>query len=213
VVEHSRIAATALNAAHTWNAVAAVQELVEHLHRYLSKALPLLPSERLVDLLEFIAIQNASKVFGETDNTSRRQEIAMCCQMRPFVLSEGGIKSLVDLVRFAEATCTVEGNPFSSPLGSLENQMWTLVEGALNTVAAIVSFERDAIACFEAVDSPGSVRCKYLRRGYARDAMHHKSVKRLVTRELRFGSDQHLRLAVGCVVFILSVFVVLDVRR
>ena len=48
---------------------------------------------------------------------------------------------------------------------------WVLVEGALNTATAIARFDGDAIACFEAVDRPGSVRSKYLRRGYARDAL------------------------------------------
>ena len=74
-------------------------------------------------------------------------------------------------VRHAEAACTIEGNPFAYPLKSLEHMTWALVEGALNTSAAITRFDGDALACFAAVDMPGPVRSKYFRRGYARDAL------------------------------------------
>jgi len=161
----------------------AVEEIIERLHNYLHKALASMPTKRMVDLLEFIASQNAG--IAATDNTVRRQVIAECCRKRPFVLSGEGIDALVDLVRHAEAACTIEGNPFAYPLKSLEYLTWALVEGALNTAAAIAMFEGDAIACFEAIDKPGTVRSKYFRRGYACDALAASlEYKRQATHEI-----------------------------
>jgi len=171
------------------------------LHRYLREALPLLPSDRLVDLLDFIATQHAAHLPGktDTDNTCSHQEIAKCCHSRPFVLSEHGIKSFVDLVRFAEAACIIEGNPFALPLRSFEYQMWDMLEGALNTAAAIVSFDRDAMAFFEAINSPRSIRGKYLRRAYARNAMQ-QPVEGPVNYSFRFRSILRSVLAVAIMV-------------
>jgi len=146
-----------------------LEKIVEELYKYLHEVLPSMSTERMVDLLEFIAIQNAG--IAEMDNTVRRPDIAACCRERPFVISGEGINSLANLVRHAEATCTIEGNPFAYPLKSLEHRTWALVEGALNTAAAITRFDGDALACFAAVDMPGPVRSKYFRRGYARDAL------------------------------------------
>lgn len=99
----------------------AVETIVKELYKYLHEALPLMSTERMVDLLEFIAIQNAGIVemvpdLGQTicspcftshsarlllvwqDNTVRRPDIAACCRERPFVISGEGINSLANLV-------------------------------------------------------------------------------------------------------------------
>jgi hypothetical protein len=99
----------------------AVETIVKELYKYLHEALPSMSTERMVDLLEFIAIQNAGIAemvpgVGQTicspcftshsarlllvwqDNTVRRPDIAACCRERPFVISGEGINSLANLV-------------------------------------------------------------------------------------------------------------------
>jgi hypothetical protein len=54
-----------------------------------------------------------------------------------------------------------------------EHQLWLLSSGALNTAAAVASFEGDAARCFAALDQQtgGLERGKYLHRHYSVAAM------------------------------------------
>ena len=64
---------------------------------------------------------------------------------------------------------------------SAEHQLWVLSSGALNTAAAVVSFNGNATAFFAALTGPtGNLeRGKYLQRQYAQAAMqaHHAASK------------------------------------
>ena len=85
---------------------------------------------------------------------------------------------------------------------------WRLLEGALNTAAAITMFDCDAVACFEAVDIPGNVRSKYFRRGYARDALAAPlEDKRQVTHEIMPSGGIYMQQLgrLGVAIFVLCI--------
>lgn len=155
-----------------------VEEVIENLRRCVTEAAPTLSVQQMVELLEFVAVQQAGPVLSglsEPNNLHRVQDIALFCHRQPFVVSKDGIRALADLVRHAEAFSTIDGNPFAYPLTSLEYQLWVLVEGALNTAAAIASFDGDVIACFEALQEHGPVRNDYLKRLYAQQSLQDAS--------------------------------------
>lgn len=129
----------------------------------LFEALPALPQERLIDLLEFIASQHGGSSFNP-DNTLKALEIAAFVQRRPFAVSASGVASIARLARHALGSSSGVGN-------STEHQLWLLTSGALNTAAAIHEFDGDAVRFFDAARRDDAVRGKYLQRQYAQAAM------------------------------------------
>ena len=137
------------------NALASVQTA-------LFSALPGLPPNEMVDMLEFIATQHAGSF--NPDNTDKALEIAAFVQQRPFAVSARGVGSLARLARHALGSSTGQGN-------SAEHQLWLLTSGALNTAAAIREHDGDAVRFFNAVKRDGLVRGKYMQREFAKAAM------------------------------------------
>ena len=136
--------------------IAAVQSAV-------FESLPGLASNEMVDLLEFIATQHTGRSFNP-DNLDKALEIAAFCQERPFPVSDRGVGCLARLARHALGSSNGQGN-------SAEHQLWLLASGALNTAAAILAHDGDAVRFFNAAKSDGVVRGKYMQRLYAKDAM------------------------------------------
>lgn len=126
-------------------------------------ALPSLPAERMVDLLEFIAAQHSGSSFNP-DNTARALDVAAFLQARPYPASKPGVAALARLARHALGSS-------SGSAKSAEHQLWLLTSGALNTAAAVAEFEGNAVALFDAVRRDGGVRGRYMQRLYATAAM------------------------------------------
>lgn len=129
----------------------------------LFEALPTHGAERLVDLLEFIAVQHSGSSFNP-DNTAKALDIAAFVKKRPFAVSQTGVASLAKLARHALGSSDGKAT-------SAEHQLWLLTSGALNTAAAAREFKGDVVALFEAVRSEASVRGRYLQRMFAQAAM------------------------------------------
>jgi len=152
-------------------------DVIERLQKVVLEALPNLPCDRIIDVIEFIAVQhtvNGGSVF-EDEKLPLAEDVVTCCRNRPFVLTNDGISSLLCLAHHGSDMCTLDGNPFAYPLRSLEHQLWILFEGALNTAVAIREFDANATAFFEAIRDSRSIRSKYARRLYAVEAMQHRT--------------------------------------
>jgi len=140
-------------------------QVIEACGACLFAALPSLPPDRMVDILEFIAAQHSGSSFNP-DNTDKALEIAAFLQQRPFSVTQPGVASIARLARHALGSARGD-DAGNTP----EHQLWLLTSGALNTAAAIASFEGDAVKFFNAVRRDGLVRGKYLQRHYAQSAM------------------------------------------
>lgn len=139
------------------------QEIIGRVQKALFEALPALSAERLVDLLEFIAVQHSGQNFNP-DNTAKAIEIAAFCKKHPFAVSRSGVAALARLSRHALGSS--DGNAQSA-----EHQLWLLASGALNTAAAICEHDGDAVALFEAVRLEAATRGRYVQRLFAHAAM------------------------------------------
>ena len=137
--------------------------LTQSVMQVLFEALPGLPAERIVDLLEFIAVQHYGGNFNQ-DNTMKGLEIASFCKRRPFAVSKSGVAALARLARHALGSSEGTGS-------SAEHHLWLITSGALNTAAAICEHDGDTVALFEAVRSEGSMRGRYVHRYFANAAM------------------------------------------
>ena len=138
-------------------------DLMQRVQVAVFEALPGLPVERLVQLLEFDAVQHSGSNFN-ADNQSKALEIAAFCKDKPFPYSTQGVNSFARLARHALGAGNGEA---TSP----EHQLWLLVSGALNTAAAIRAHDGDAVKCFDTIRTDGSVRGRYVQRWYATHAM------------------------------------------
>ena len=141
---------------------AARQQIMIKIHDALVTALPALPPSKLVDLLEFIAVQHVASF--NPDNTGKALEIAAFCKRSPFAVSRPGVAALARLARHSLGLS--EGRP-QSP----EHQLWLLASGALNTAAAILEFDGDAVSCYEEIRANGGTRGRYMQRLFAQSAM------------------------------------------
>ena len=139
------------------------QEVILRLQKALFEALPSLPPDRLVDLLEFVAVQHSGSSFNP-DNTPRGLEIAAFCKERPFAGTRAGVAALARLASHALGSSDGRGQ-------SAEHQLWLLSSGALNTAAAICEFDGDAVALFEAIRREAGTRGRYMQRLFAQAAM------------------------------------------
>jgi hypothetical protein len=144
-------------------APAAQDGVILRVQKALFEALPALASERMVDLLEFIAMQHPGHSFNP-DNTAKALEIAAFCRRHPYAVSPSGVASLARLARHALGSS--DGGAQSA-----EHQLWLLTSGALNTAAAILEHEGDAVALFEAIRQEPAVRGRYVQRLFAQAAM------------------------------------------
>mmetsp|Transcript_7141 Transcript_7141/g.14021 ORF Transcript_7141/g.14021 Transcript_7141/m.14021 type:complete len:204 (-) Transcript_7141:192-803(-) len=129
------------------------------------EAIPGLPTENVVALLDFIHVQHSGSNFNP-DNTHRASEIIDFVERTPFVVSASGVDSLACLARHALARSEGHGN-------TAEHQLWLLASSALNTAAAIADMEGDAARLFDAVERGAAERAKYVQRHYATRAMSH----------------------------------------
>lgn len=147
----------------TPNAGADQAEVIARVQQALFEALPGLQVERLVELLEFIAVQHSGSNFNP-DNQDKALEIAAFCQKSSYPVSKAGVSGLARLARHALGKSDGKGN-------SAEHQLWLLTSGALNTAAAVAAHECDAVTCFTAIRTDGGVRGRYMQREYAKAAM------------------------------------------
>jgi len=144
--------------------IVADPKVIEALRVCLFDALPHLPSERMVDLLEFVATQHSGSSFNP-DNMHKALEIAAFVQRRPFSVTKPGVASVARLARHAL------GSKTDDKANTPEHQLWLLTSGALNTAAGICEFGGDAVQFFDKLKHDALVRSKYLQRHYAQMAM------------------------------------------
>lgn len=138
-------------------------DVILRVQKSLFDALPGLPAERMVDMLEFIATQHSGRNFNP-DNTEKALEIAAFCQKSPFAVSKAGVSSLARFARHALGASEGAGN-------SPEHQLWLLASGALNTAAAICEHGGDVVEFFNSVKRDAGLRGRYLERHFAQAAM------------------------------------------
>ena len=139
------------------------QQVMEACTKCLFEALPKLPEDRLVDILEFVATQHSGRNF-DPDNTAKALEVAAFLQRRPYPVSDAGVSAIARLARHALGSST-------GSVDTPEHKLWLLTSGALNTAAAIHEHKGDAVVFFDAMQRDGSVRGRYLQRQYTTAAM------------------------------------------
>ena len=124
------------------------------------EALPGLPAERMVDMLEFIATQHQAAT--STWTTPRRRWRSPPARSHP-CRSKAGVSSPARFARHALGASEGAGN-------SPEHQLWLLASGA-QTPAAICEHGGDAVEFFNNVKRDAGLRGRYLERHFAQAAM------------------------------------------
>ena len=142
------------------------QQVQREIAKCLFEALPQLREAELVDILEFIAAQHSGNNFN-ADNSAKALDVCAFVQKRPFAVSKEGVAAIARLARHALGSAPGD----EKTAAQTEHKLWLITSGALNTAAAISSFDGDAVSLFDALQRDGVVRGKYRERQYAIEAM------------------------------------------
>jgi len=131
----------------------------------LMESLPYLSEDRLVNLLEFVAVQHSGNMFN-SDNSGKAAGIAAFLSRAPYATTPEGVSSLARLARHA---LQKSGGDSSTT----EHRLWLITSGALNTAAAICEYSEigDAADFFKALETNTVERNTYFHRDFAKRAM------------------------------------------
>ncbi|KAL1528916.1 hypothetical protein AB1Y20_010238 [Prymnesium parvum] len=150
----------------------------------LMEVLPHLEEDRLVQLLEFVAVQHSGNNFN-TDNTGKAAEIVAFLERQPFAATALGVTSLAMLARHALKRSEGEAK-------RKEHRLWLITSGALNTAAAILHHGGEPAAFFEALERDTVHRNLYFQREFAKRAMkeHVTTTANVDYRERALASER-----------------------